>query len=84
MWRKAAPGDALVIVQALSHLLEIIGTLDSARCLAGRLDGGQQQGDQDRDDRDNDQELNQSKTPANLNLASMPNRPALHVFSDDL
>ena len=53
--RRKGADDALVIVQAQAHLLEIVGALDAAGRLAGGLDGRQEQGDQDRDDRDDHQ-----------------------------
>jgi hypothetical protein len=45
-----------------AELLHVVGTLDSAGCLAGRLHGGQQQRDQDGDDGDDDEELDQGET----------------------
>ena len=57
--RGEGPGDALVVVQPQADLLEVVGALDAARGLAGRLHGGQQQGDQHRDDGDDDQQLDQ-------------------------
>ena len=51
-----------VIVQSQGQLLQVVGALDAACCLASRLDRRQQQGDQHGNDGDDDQKFNQCET----------------------
>ena len=46
-----------------ADLLEVVGALDAAGGLAGRLHGRQQQRDQDADDGDDHQELDEGEGP---------------------
>jgi hypothetical protein len=50
-------------VKSQTHLLEIVRALDSASCLASRLNRWQQKTNQHTDDDDYHQEFHECKTP---------------------
>jgi hypothetical protein len=59
--RKLAPG-VVVIQQRQRDLLQVVRTGGPPRCLAGGLNGGQQQGYQNANDRDHDKQFYECET----------------------
>jgi hypothetical protein len=64
-----------MVLQTDGDVMQIIPTLGTTSCFAGRLNSGQQQSYQDTDDRNDDQQFHERKTA--------PNRSSSHGTSLD-
>src|SRR5262249_47923851 len=76
-------GLLVIVVQGQSDLLQIVLALRPSCCLAGLLNGRQQQGDEDSDDRDHHQQLDQGE-PQSQGLLSISHWRLLQKLNQEL
>ena len=62
----------MVVVHGQADLFEVVGALDPAGGLAGRLNGRQQKSDQHGDNRDHDEKFNQREASMRIRFHKAP------------